>query len=61
MIKKSIVEDLFKQIDEKFKCLNDESKEWIKVQIMTHIQEAYTRGQKTQEIVESNKRILKKL
>lgn len=47
--KKSVVDDTFKEIDEKFAILNPESRDWIKMKLMEHISEAYKRGKKEQK------------
>ena len=46
---KSVVDDTFKEIDEKFAILSSESRDWIKMKLMEHISEAYNRGKKQQK------------
>jgi hypothetical protein len=43
-MKKSVVDDTFKEIDVKMSILNNETKDWIKQKLMEHITEAYLRG-----------------
>ena len=40
----SVVDDTFKEIDEKLSILDKEIKSWIKQKIMWHIAEAFERG-----------------
>jgi len=40
----SVVDDTFKELDEKLKIINKETKDWLKQKIMWHISEAYERG-----------------
>lgn len=47
--KTSVVDDTFKEIDEKFSILSEESKNWIKQKLLFHISEAYERGKKEQK------------
>jgi hypothetical protein len=47
--KKSVVDDTFKEIDEKFAILSPESRDWFKMKLMEHISEAYQRGKKEQK------------
>lgn len=47
--KTSVVDDTFKEIDEKFSIINEESKNWIKQKLLFHISEAYERGKKEQK------------
>ena len=40
----SIVDDTFKELDEKLSIVNKETKDWLKQKILWHISEAYERG-----------------
>ena len=40
----SIVDDTFKELDEKLSIINKETKDWLKQKILWHISEAYERG-----------------
>ena len=40
----SVVDDTFKELDEKLSIINKETKDWLKQKIMWHISEAYERG-----------------
>ena len=40
----SVVDDTFKELDEKLKIINKETKDYLKQKIMWHISEAYERG-----------------
>ena len=42
--KGSIVDDSFKELDEKLSIVNKETKDWLKQKILWHISEAYERG-----------------
>ena len=46
MTKTSIVDDTFKELDEKLTILNKETVDFIKSKILFHISEAYERGKK---------------
>lgn len=46
---KSIVDETFKEIDEKLSIINKETKDWLKLKIMWHITEAYKRGKHSKE------------
>lgn len=51
--KKSIVDDTFIELNEKFKILSTEGRDWIKSKILWHISEAYERGRKNErELIE---------
>lgn len=45
----SIVEETFKELDEKLSVINKETRDWIKLKIMWHITEAYDRGKHAKE------------
>ena len=47
--KSSVVDDTFKEIDDKLSILNKETVEWIKQKILFHISEAYERGTKNKK------------
>ena len=40
----SVVDETFKELDEKLSIINKETKDWLKQKIMWHISEAYERG-----------------
>jgi len=40
----SVVDDTFKELDEKLSIINKETKDWLKQKILWHISEAYERG-----------------
>jgi hypothetical protein len=40
----SIVDDTFKELDEKLSIINKETKDWLKQKMLWHISEAYERG-----------------
>ena len=40
----SVVDDTFKELDEKLSIINKETKDWLKQKFLWHISEAYERG-----------------
>jgi hypothetical protein len=42
--KDSVVDDTFKELDEKLSIINKETKDWLKQKMLWHISEAYERG-----------------
>ena len=40
----SVVDETFKELDEKLSIINKETKDWLKQKILWHITEAYERG-----------------
>jgi len=40
----SVVDNTFKELDEKLSIINKETKDWLKQRILWHISEAYERG-----------------
>ena len=40
----SVVDETFKELDEKLSIINKETKDWLKQKILMHISEAYERG-----------------
>jgi hypothetical protein len=40
----SVVDDTFKELDEKLSIINKETKDWLKQKILWHISESYERG-----------------
>ena len=46
----SVVTETFKEIDSKLSILNEETRDWVKMKIMTHIDEAYKRGKNTRKV-----------
>ena len=40
----SVVDDTFKELDEKLSIINKETKDWLKQKFLWHILEAYERG-----------------
>jgi len=40
----SVVDDTFKELDEKLSIINKETKDWLKQKILWYISEAYNRG-----------------